>query len=192
MPAEWRTAPNFIIDIAKRLIKEHYPDLLEARIAFIMRSEASKSNGMETIGKAKKVSAELQLHIPFDFVIWLASDAFGRLSPNQREVLIEHQLCHLQWIDGVAKIRGHDFDGDFIKIVKRHGLLWWPQSDALAIAIQQSLPLTPSPDEPRREGNVGTIDFGRIAREVAEGMREHDFGDGVETEFRVAASREDE
>lgn len=185
MAAEWRTAPHFIIDIAKRLIRQHYPDLLEARIAFIMRSEASKSNGLETIGKAKKVSAELQIHIPFDFVIWLASDAFARLSPNQREALIDHQLCHLQWIDNVAKIKGHDFDGEFIDIILRHGL-WWPRSDALAVAVQAALPLPPSPDEPRREGSVGTIDFGKIARDVVDELR----AQGVDAESIAAGMDE--
>lgn len=172
MAAEWREAPQYIIDIAKRLIRQHYPDLLEARVAFIMRSEASKSNGMVTIGKAKKVSAELQLHIPYDFIIWLASDEWVRASPKQREALIDHQLCHLQWIDNVAKIKGHDFDGEFIEIIERHGL-WWPRSDSLAIAVQAALPLPPT-EEPR-QGSVGTIDFGRIAKEVGEQMKADGF-----------------
>lgn len=163
MAAEWREAPGWIIGLAERLIKRHYPDLEEARIAFIMRSEASKSNGLTTIGKAKKVSAELQLHIPFDFVIWLASDEFARLSPKQREALVDHQLCHLQWIDDVAKIRGHDFDGEFIEIIERHGL-WWPRSDALAVAVQGALPLPPV--EPVRQGGVGTIDFSKVAKDA--------------------------
>lgn len=164
MAVEWREAPEWIIGLAERLIKRHYPDLEEARIAFIMRSEASKSNGLTTIGKAKKVSAELQLHIPFDFVIWLASDEFSRLSPKQREALVDHQLCHLQWIDEVAKIRGHDFDGEFIEIIERHGL-WWPRSDALAVAVQAALPLPmPEPVEPR--GSVGTIDFSKVAKDA--------------------------
>lgn len=170
MPAEWRKAPQYIIDTAKRLIEAHHPELLEARIAFLMRSEASKSNGLIVMGRAKKMPAELQVIYPFDFVIWLASDEFSYLSPGQREALIDHQLCHLQWIDDVPKIKGHDFDGEFLEIINRHGL-WWPRSDAFAVAVQAALPIEPSPDEPKREGSVGTfepsgIDFGRIAEEA--------------------------
>lgn len=188
MAAEWREAPQYIISMARGIIRQHYPDLLEARVAFIMRSEASKSNGMVTIGKAKKVSAELQLHIPFDFVIWIASDEWLKLSPGQREALIDHQLCHLQWIDNVAKIKGHDFDGEFVEIIERHGL-WWPRSDALAIAVQAALPLPPSPSEEPRTGSVGTIDFGRIAKEVGESLRADGFD--VEVTNIPATSREE-
>lgn len=165
MAIEWREAPTWIIKLAEHLIRQFHPELEEARIAFIMRSEASKSNGLTTIGKAKKVSAELQIHIDYDFIVWLASDEFARLSAHQREALIDHQLCHLQWIDDVAKITGHDFDGEFIEIIERYGL-WWPRSDALAVAVQAALPLPKAESEPPRVGGVGTIDFAKVAKEA--------------------------
>lgn len=183
MAIEWREAPQYVLDVANRLIDQHHESLRDARIAFIMRSEASKSNGLVTLGRAKKVSDELQLHVPYDFIIWLASDEFVRLSAAQREALIDHQLCHLQWIDDVAKIRGHDFDGEFVEIIMRHGL-WWPRSDALAVAVQSALPLPKASQEPR--GTVGTLDMGKMLHSVAEGLR----AEGIDAKVVPATSRE--
>lgn len=188
---EWSEAPQYILDIATRIIERHHPELQEARIAFVLRSEAPRTNGRVTLGKASKVSPMAQVHIPFDYIIWIAADQWGALSTQQREALIDHELCHLQWSEGVAKIRGHDVE-EFTEIIARYGY-WWPESDEFEIAVnangvrQATLGIPPSPDEPPRQGSVGTIDFSRIAKDVAEGMTR----DGVETEFRVAGERED-
>lgn len=176
MAVEWMTAPQPVIDVAKRIIKQHHPHLLGARIAFIMRSEAPESNGKVTYGKAKKVSAELQVHIPFDFIIWLARDRYLTLSAMQREALIDHELSHCEWDGDVARIKGHDVE-EFTHIIERYGF-WWPSSDRFEMAVQQVLPLPlPQTGEPR-QGSVGTIDFGRIAKDAETAMR----ADGLDVE----------
>lgn len=173
MAVEWSEAPRYIIDIAQRLIEQHHPELLTARIAFIMRSEAPRSNGKLTLGKASKVSPMAQVHIDFDYIIWIARDTYLRLSGAQQEALIDHELCHLQWIQvdegGIAKLRGHDVE-EFAEIIARHGY-WWPGSDEFETVVQGTFSLPRSPDEPQRSGTVGTIDFGKIARDAVDELR---------------------
>jgi hypothetical protein len=139
MAVVWTTAPQSVIDQATRIIKAHHPHLVGARIAFVMRSEAPSSGGKVTLGKAKKVSAELQLHFPYDFIIWLARDRYLGLSPLQREALIDHELSHCEWDGDTARIKGHDVE-EFTHIIERYGF-WWPSSDSFEMAVQAALPL---------------------------------------------------
>ena len=141
MATEWSEAPKHVIELAQRIIAEHHPQLHDARIAFVMRSEAPMANGQYTLGKARKVSTEQQVHMPYDFVIWLALDQFIRMSPLQKEALIDHELSHLQWDGFVAGIRGHDVE-EFTHIIERYGF-WWPRADDFEVAVQQAL-LRPS------------------------------------------------
>lgn len=184
MAVEWMKAPQPVIDIARRILERHHAHLLGARIAFIMRSEAPESNGKVTYGKAKKVSAELQVHIPFDFIIWLARDRYLMLSAMQREALIDHELSHCEWSDDGARIKGHDVE-EFAHIIERYGF-WWPSSDKVEMAVQQRLPMPPT--EETSQGSIGTIDFGRIAREAGEQMRADGFD--VEVTHAPATTKE--
>lgn len=164
MAVEWSKAPQPILDTAQRIIRAFHPHLLQTRIAFIMRSEAPRSQGRVTYGKAKKVSPELQLHVPFDFIIWIAYDVYMSLSAMQREALIDHELSHCEWDGEAASMRGHDVE-EFAHIIERYGF-WWPASDRFEVAVQQHLPL-PRVEEPR-QGGVGTIDFGLVAQEAGQ------------------------
>ncbi len=178
MAVEWMKAPQQVIDMAKHILNKHHEHLQEVRIAFIMRSEAPETNGKVTYGKAKKVSAELQVHIPYDFIIWLARDRWISLSSLQREALIDHELSHCEWDGDAARIKGHDVE-EFAHIIERYGF-WWPSSDKVEMAVQHRLPLQPV-EEPR-QGGIGTIDFGRIAKEAGEQMR----ADGFDVEVTHA------
>jgi hypothetical protein len=153
MATEWRQAPQMVIDIAERIIAEYHPDLLDARIGFLLRS----GSGMVVYGKAKKVSEELKTVLPYDFIIWLAEDMLGRFSAIQREALIDHELSHCLWNEEkrAAKMRPHDLE-EFNHIIERYGL-WWPASDATALAIQPHLPL-----ERERRGKVSAVEMDEI------------------------------
>jgi hypothetical protein len=168
MSVEWSEAPEYVLDIAQRIIGRYHEDLKTARIAFIMRSVAPVANGTVTYGKAKKVSAELRVHIPYDFIIWLAKDEWALLSPTQREALIDHECSHCSWDGLLASLKGHDVE-EFSHIIQRYGF-WWPQSHGFAAAVQKALPLAPQPT-----GGVGTLDFGRMAQGLEQGLRAEGF-----------------
>lgn len=138
MATEWRKAPENVLDIVRRLIDLYHEPLKSARIGVIMRSEAPVSGGNVTYGKAEKVSPKAQVHMPYDFIIWLAADRFRMLAPFQREALIDHELCHCQWDDMELKatIRPHDVE-EFTEILERYGY-WWPHADEFATVAQQA------------------------------------------------------
>jgi hypothetical protein len=181
MAVEWTKAPQIILELAERIIEQYHPHLKDARIAFIMRSEAPITNGSVTYGKCKKVSPESQLFMDFDYVIWLALDRWITLSPKQKEALVDHELSHCQWDGLTAKLKGHDVE-EFAHIIERYGF-WWPQSDQFEAAVQAALPIEKEP----RHGGVGTIDFGRIAQEAGERLRAEGFD--VEVTHKPATSR---
>jgi len=121
----------------RRLIDLHHEPLKDARIGVIMRSEAPVTGGRITYGKAEKVTTKAQVHVPYDFIIWLANDRYQLLAPFQREALIDHELCHCQWgMASGASLRPHDVE-EFTEILERYGY-WWPQAEAFAAAAQQA------------------------------------------------------
>lgn len=175
MAVDWEEASTPVLDLARRIIADYHPKLADARILFIMRSEAPVTNGKVTYGKAKKLSAELQVHIDADFIIWFAKDEWTQFSAKQREALMDHELSHCFWDGLTASMRAHDVE-EFTHIIKRHGF-WWPGSKSFETAVNQAVqqPLPLPPTEPPRQGSVGTIDFGRIAKEVGEQMKADGF-----------------
>lgn len=150
MATEWRKAPDYVLDIVKRLIDLYHEPLKAARIGVIMRSEAPVTGGRVTYGNAEKVSAKAQVHVPYDFIIWLAADRFGNLAPMQKEALIDHELCHCQWddIDMAASIRPHDVE-EFTEILQRYGY-WWPHAEEFAAVAQQAELFEYQPQDDKR------------------------------------------
>jgi hypothetical protein len=137
-----------------------------------------KTTVLVTLGKAKKVSADLQVHIDADFIIWLAKDEWRMLSPKQQNALVDHELSHCFWDGLTASMKSHDVE-EFTHIIERYGF-WWPNSSDFRLAVQEALPI------PRETpGSVGTIDFGKIAEAVAKEMN----GDGVEVTYHPATGR---
>lgn len=122
MAVSWDLADDHLLDMARSIIRDQHEHLLEARIAFLYRSEASKSGGKLILGMAKKVSPEMQTLIDFDFLIWISKPHFDNLEIDQQRALVDHELCHCgrnineEWI-----IKKHDFE-EFWKIIERHGL----------------------------------------------------------------------
>ena len=155
MATEWSKAPQIVIDIARDIIKQHHPDLVEARIAFVMRSTALRSGGKLVLGKARKVTDEQQVHIPYDFVIWIAADMWHTLTPIQKQALIDHELSHCAWdhVEG-ASVRGHDVE-EFTHIIERYGF-WWPGAEPFESAVTQALLI---PVERTGRGSVESIEM---------------------------------
>jgi hypothetical protein len=177
MAVTWEEAPAEVVALAEKLIDKHHPDLLDARIGLLMRSEAPKKDGKATYGKAKKVSDELKALLPFDFLIWFAADVWDAFSTKQRTALVDHELCHCRMIGGsepVFKMRGHDVE-EFNCIIERYGA-WWPSAEQFETAVQAALPINGA-----RRGKVEAVDMKRIFRGVKEGM-ESKF-DNVEVTF---------
>lgn len=137
----WSEAPLSVIHTAEVLIRKHHRWLEDARICFVMRSEAQKRGSRYVLGQASKVPAKMQPNFEFDFLIWLSKEDYERMDSAQREALIDHELCHCRPGDnGGWSIREHDVQ-EFAAVVARHGL-WTAELreiDRATTIYQQSL-----------------------------------------------------
>lgn len=166
MSVEWHEAGDDVVMLAEQIINDFHPHLLDAKIGFLYRSEATVSNGRVTYGMCKKLSKDMQVYLPYDFIIWLAHYQWMGLSDEQRRALVDHQLCHAG-MTGEAKdkpaILPHDVE-EFNCILERHGF-WWPLGDLTVNAIQPHLPL-----ELERRGSVSAVNVERIGQEFKRQM----------------------
>lgn len=160
MAVTWSEVPQTVLDLASGIIEEHHPDLLDARIGFIFRSEVQVSGGKETWGQAQKVSDKMKVYMDFDFLIWVARDIWVSLSLNQKKALLDHELCHCLYDEGKASMRPHDIE-EFTEIVDRYGL-WRLELEKMARSMKAAQPeqasfmeLAPKPD---RQGAVLSVD----------------------------------
>lgn len=118
----WSEAPLSVIHTAEMLIREHHRCIEDARICFVMRSEAQKRGNRYILGQASKVPAKMQPHFEYDFLIWLSRDDYNAMDTGQREALIDHELAHCRPnAEGGWKIREHDIQ-EFAEVIGRHGL----------------------------------------------------------------------
>ena len=142
MATEWTRVPQKVIVLAQELIEKHHSNLRDARIGILFRSKAPVSGGKRTLGQASTVTAKWLplLREPYDFIIWLAADAWEELDPRQRRALLDHELyhCHLN-NDGKAEIRPHDIE-EFAEIIQRYGF-WREDLERVALAFQGRLAL---------------------------------------------------
>jgi hypothetical protein len=174
----WTEASTEIINLARQCIDQWHPDLKDARIGFVFRSEGIKHGDRLTLAQASKVSPKMQVFMDFDFIIWISEEDFTQLTSTQREALIDHELCHCIFYedDNTAKMRKHDVE-EFICIVQRHGM--W-SIDLLRLQEQMDKPAVRPPEQlglfpgqPSR-GVVATIspEHARVLEQVAEELSE--------------------
>jgi hypothetical protein len=110
-----------ILALATELVETFHPDLQNARIAFVQRSDAPVSNGRITYGKACKIADQLKVHFPYDFLIWISKRAVKDLEPLQIRALLDHELYHCTMKQGQPAMRPHDIE-EFTIVIDRYGL----------------------------------------------------------------------
>lgn len=140
MATKWYKVPQEILDIANGIIEEFHPDLLEFRIGFIFRSEATMSKGRKILGQASKITGKYSAYIDLDGLVWLAADEWFNLNSTQKQALIDHELCHFEVVskedgDSELTMKGHDIE-EFRCIVERYGF-WSPDLKAFVPTVLQ-------------------------------------------------------
>lgn len=136
--AHFTEATTDVVELVQQLIKRYHEDLEDARIGILMRDEAPVSNGMVTLGQARKVSPEHRALMDYEFIIWFAQDEWDRLNKVQRMALADHELCHCVKYRGKTNIRRHDFE-EFNCIIERYGF-WRPNTGKWTeVSVQKSM-----------------------------------------------------
>lgn len=140
---KWSEAPQSVIHTAEELIRQYHPDLEEAQIAFVMRSEPQKRGPRYILGSACKVPQKMQPYLEYDFLIWLSESDYTNMSDAEREALIDHELCHCSQNGDGWTLLDHDIQ-EFAAIIARHGL-WTTDlrrmDKAVEIYRQEKFPL---------------------------------------------------
>lgn len=143
-----------LLRLAQELITKYHPHLLEARVGFVFRETAQRTNGKEVLGAAQKMTEKLQVAgLDLDFIIWVSAADWTKMTIIQKQALLDHELCHCLYEDGEARIRPHDFE-EFKEVIERWGL-WhsslWLAKPAIEKALQMDFV------ELRRQGAVLTV-----------------------------------
>lgn len=145
MAIEFKKAPDAAL-IGARLINtvEEHGHLAEAKIEYLLRTgpwpDGKGSEKMASAEKGKpKVDCLAEREI--DFVITVNTTYWDKLSPHDREALIDHELSHCikkgEDEEGapIWGITGHDVE-EFSGVIRRHGL-WRQNLAGFAAAIRE-------------------------------------------------------
>lgn len=111
--------------LGEKVIAEH-PDLfgfipeLGMEIAYLNSDEKKFKPGMQVNADCEKVKDKYAELIPYDFIITFYKND---VPEEKHELLMMHELMHVGWEDGKAKIRQHDVQ-DFKAIIEAYGTDW--------------------------------------------------------------------
>jgi len=112
-----------VLDRAERIIRRHHSELLgHVSIGFVFRSDVSYSGGKYVLAKIAKIPPKLTPFLKYDLVVWIAEDEYSKLSGEQRDALIDHELCHVEYdtVEDKIALVGHDIE-EFNEIIVRYG-----------------------------------------------------------------------
>lgn len=155
MPTPTLEVANEVRLIAQSLISQHHTHLAEADILYVFTDQKRKKCDRVKIGSAGKLNA-LQRFLASgldgvdqgpDFIILIDSVFWRAASKQQREALVDHELCHcalyvnnhrpavfVRWTPDMDPpeefadqrwgVRGHDIE-EFGEVLFRHGF-WKP------------------------------------------------------------------
>jgi len=116
----WSEVDSTVLSLAQEIIHLFHKDLADARVGFVFRSEGSASQGKTVWAKAAKVPPKLTPLLDLDFVVWIAEDIWEKLDIQKRRALIDHELCHCDFLTGMPKMKAHDIE-EFQCIIERYG-----------------------------------------------------------------------
>ena len=115
--------------LAKEVFDEHedlsYIQENGLSICFLLSNEGKLSKGKMVLGECKKVPDLYVSMTGFDFIVILYEPWIYNFTPEQKKILLYHELLHAEFDDGKKRIRNHDIViGEFAEIDSQYGLKW--------------------------------------------------------------------
>ena len=138
------TAPAYVMDYIKTLIKEHHSHLEKAKIMVVFREARWVSKGRNVYGRTKTMSPELKTAYDVDFVMTLNRKIFEDAEPRIKLAILDAELCRCDYKENNStgeitwKINSPDIEGH-IKNITRFGFWADELSQAEAGYKQTSL-----------------------------------------------------
>lgn len=151
MAVTYKEAPE-VKEVADKLIPKYHQHLLDfnVRVDYLFIDKIPMKGGKEVWGSCRKIT-NLNAYLAKDkqsggdpfFVITIAQPVWDVLPPNDREALVDHELCHASAEattkddEDVVKlsINPHDME-EFAAIVRRHGM-WRDSIEEFVKAARQ-------------------------------------------------------
>ena len=100
---------------------------MEPRICVLNCDQAKKSEERLVFADIKPVSEQYKALCEFDYILTVYEQNAALLSPEQFNILLEHELRHIDIKNTTKGIVfgtvGHDFE-DFYAIVDKYGMEW--------------------------------------------------------------------
>ena len=94
-------------------------------ICFLYSNEMKLSKGKSVFGECKKVPDLYVSLTGFDFIVIIYEPWIYNFTPEQKKILLYHELLHAEFDDGKKRIRNHDIViGEFAEIDSQYGLKW--------------------------------------------------------------------
>lgn len=112
-------------DAAIGIIEKCHPHLKGARICYLMRETAGETKLRQgkrmKIAHAEKVSDKMQAaDCPYEFIIVINEGIWNKLTLEQQDAVLDHELQHCARDEEGYYIRDHDVE-EFRSIIQRHG-----------------------------------------------------------------------
>lgn len=82
--------------VGLELIKKFHPDLKSINIGYLFRDKASYSHGRLTLGMAVRVDDRNYVYGGRDVMIEIGKDTWDQLSTDERQIVLDHELHHIQ------------------------------------------------------------------------------------------------
>jgi hypothetical protein len=95
----------------------------DIRIGYVLSQESKKKDGKLVMADCRKVTGPYKAYLPFDFVVTFYEPNMGYMTPNQRKLLMLHELKHVGIGPKGLRVEPHDIE-DFQSILEKYGLRW--------------------------------------------------------------------
>ena len=121
---EYCKASEDVLQVVAEMAEKNHPRLGGHELAVLMQDKATEKAGKVILATASLPPARMKplLADDVEFVICIAADRWTNLTPEKRQAVVDHELCHcgLDADTGKPYIRGHDYE-EFGEVAERHG-----------------------------------------------------------------------
>lgn len=121
---EYSKAGEEVLKVVSEMAEKNHPRLGGHELAVLMQDKATEKAGKIILATASLPPARMKplLAEEVEFVICIAADQWANLTPEKRQAVVDHELCHcgLDADTGKPYIRGHDYE-EFGEVAERHG-----------------------------------------------------------------------
>ena len=109
--------------VIQRFSELYFIDDMDIRVGYALSYKAKKKDGKLIFAECHKVKIPYDAYLPYDFVIVFYEPNIAYFTPNQKKILMLHELKHIGLSERGLCLVPHDIE-DFESILRSFGLNW--------------------------------------------------------------------